>query len=106
VIGHLGEALPFMLARTSTTLPPGATGLQRTVAEYMRENVHITTSGFFSVPPLLNALLELGADRILFAVDYPYSPNDRGVAFLDAMPVSAADREKIAHGNAERLFGL
>jgi predicted TIM-barrel fold metal-dependent hydrolase len=106
VVGHLGEALPFMLARASSVLPPAATGLQRTLAEYVRENVHLTTSGFFSIPPLLNALLEVGADRILFAVDYPFSPNERGVAFLDAMPVSAADREKIAHGNAERLLRL
>ncbi|HKF75070.1 MAG TPA: amidohydrolase family protein [Candidatus Dormibacteraeota bacterium] len=106
VIGHLGEALPFMLARTSMTLPPAATGLQRTVAEYIRENVHMTTSGFFSVPPLLNALLEVGADRVLFAVDYPFSSSAAGAAFLDAMPVSAADREKIAHGNAERLLRL
>jgi predicted TIM-barrel fold metal-dependent hydrolase len=106
VVGHLGEALPFMLARTNAVLPPATTGLQRTMAEYLRENVHVTTSGFFSVPPLLNTLLELGADRLLFAVDYPYSTNARGVAFLEAMPVSAADREKIAHGNAERLLGL
>lgn len=106
VIGHLGEALPFMLTRTSVRLPPAATGLQRTVAEYVRENVHVTTSGFFSVPPLLNALLEVGADRVLFAVDYPISSNAAGVAFLNAMPVSAADREKIAHGNAERLLRL
>ena len=106
VVGHLGEALPFMLARASTVLPPAATGLERTLAEYVRENVHLTTSGFFSVPPLLNALLEVGADRILFAVDYPFSANESGVAFLEALPVSAADRAKIAHGNAERLLRL
>jgi predicted TIM-barrel fold metal-dependent hydrolase len=106
IVGHLGEALPFMLARASTVLSPAATGLERTLAEYVRENVHLTTSGFFSVPPLLNALLEVGTDRILFAVDYPFSTNAAGVAFLDALPVSAADREKIAHGNAERLLRL
>jgi uncharacterized protein len=106
VVGHQGEALPFMLARASAVLAPASTGLERTVAEYLRENVHVTTSGFFSVPPFLNALLELGADRVMFAIDYPYSPNEPGVAFLDALPVSAADREKIAHGNAERLLRL
>jgi len=106
VVGHLGEALPFMLARANAVLSPAATGLERTLAEYVRGNVHLTTSGFFSTAPFLNTLLEVGADRILFAVDYPFSPNQRGVAFLDTLPVSPADRERIAHGNAERLLRL
>ena len=106
VVGHLGEALPFMLARAGSWLPPATTGLERTVPEYLRGHVHLTTSGFFSVPPFLNALLEMGADRILFSVDYPFSANREGRAFLDSMPVSQADREKIAHGNAERLLRL
>ncbi|MBO0702015.1 MAG: amidohydrolase, partial [Candidatus Dormibacteraeota bacterium] len=106
VVGHLGEALPFMLARTSNRLPPEATGLPRTIEEYVREHVHLSISGFFTVPPFLNALLELGADRLLFSVDHPFSPNGEGRAFLDALPISRADREKIAHGNAERLLRL
>lgn len=106
VVGHMGEALPFMLARTDDRLPRDLTKLERPVSAYVRENLYLTTSGFFTVPPLLNAILEVGADRILFAVDYPFSPNQRGRAFLDAMPVSPADREKIAHLNAERLFRL
>src|SRR5262249_42480165 len=47
IVGHMGEALPFMLARTDAVLPRSVTGLERTVAEYVRENVHVTTSGFF-----------------------------------------------------------
>jgi predicted TIM-barrel fold metal-dependent hydrolase len=106
VIGHMGEALPFMLRRATGPLGQAVTGLQRPLPEYFRENLHLTTSGFFSVPPFLNALLEVGADRIMFAIDYPFSTNERGRAFLDAMPVSPADKEKIAHGNAERLLRL
>lgn len=106
VVGHLGEALPFMLARTSNRLPPEATGLQRTVQEYVREHLHLSISGFFSVSPFLNAMLEMGADRLLFSVDHPFSQNQEGRAFLDSLPVSPADREKIAHGNAERLLHL
>jgi predicted TIM-barrel fold metal-dependent hydrolase len=106
LVGHLGEALPFMLTRTGNRLPRELTGLPRTIEEYVREHVHLTTSGFFSVPPLLNALLEVGADRILFSVDYPFSTNGDGRAFLDSMPVSQADREKIAHANAESLLRL
>ena len=106
VIGHMGEALPFMLRRATGPLGQEVTGLQRPLPEYFRENLHLSTSGFFSVPPFLNALLEVGADRMMFAVDYPFSTNERGRAFLDAMPVSPADKEKIAHGNAERLLRL
>jgi predicted TIM-barrel fold metal-dependent hydrolase len=106
VIGHMGEALPFMLARIDERLAPELTRLERPVSAYVRENLHLTTSGFFTFPPLLDALLEVGPERILFAVDYPFSPNQRGRAFLDSIPVSPADREKIAHRNAERLFRL
>jgi len=105
IVGHMGEALPFMLARSETILDPVA-GLPRPLGAYFREHVHVTTSGFFSVPPLLCALLVLGADRLLFSVDYPFSPNARGRAFLDTAPIAPADREKIAHGNAERLLRL
>lgn len=106
VIGHMGEALPFFLARTSGRLSPAITGLPRTVEEYLRTHVFITTSAFFTPPPLRCALEVLGADRILFAVDYPYSANTAGRAFLDTAPLDPADRELIAHGNAERLLGL
>jgi len=70
------------------------------------DQVWITTSGFFTVPPFLNAVQTFGIDRILFSVDYPFAANATGRAFLDALPVSPADRAKIAHGNADRLLRL
>ncbi len=106
VIGHMGEAIPFMLERTSMTLAKRVTGLQREVKDYFVENFYVTTSGFFSTAPLLCLLLVVGADRVIFAVDYPYSSNEEGRAFLESAPLSPADREKIAHSNAERLLGL
>jgi len=106
VIGHMGEAIPFMLARSGAQLTPDVTGLRKPLADYVRENLWVTTSGFFTLPPLLNALLVLGADRIIFSVDYPFASNDVGRSFLESMQVSQADREKIAHGNAERLLKL
>ena len=63
-------------------------------------------SGCFSEPPFVCALKVVGADRILFSVDYPYSSNAEGRAFLNSLPVSPGEMAKIAHGNAERLLKL
>jgi uncharacterized protein len=106
IIGHMGEMLPFMLARIQNVLTPVAQHLERTVPEYFSQNFHITTSGFFTDPPLLLALRLLGADRIIFAVDYPYSANEQGRAFLESTSIGPAEKEKISHLNAERLLKL
>jgi uncharacterized protein len=106
VIGHMGEAIPFMLWRTESTLSQAVTGLQRSVSEYVRENLWITTSGFFTFPPLLNLLLTVGVDRVIFSVDYPFASNQAGRAFLDSLELSQPDLDKIAHGNVERLLNV
>ena len=106
IIGHMGEMIPFFLARIETVLTPFTQGLKKPVGNYFHENVHITTSGIFSAAPFYLALEVVGADRILFSVDYPYSPNEAGRAFLDKLSLSPADFEKITHGNAERLLKM
>ncbi|MEO3785065.1 amidohydrolase family protein [Actinocorallia sp. B10E7] len=106
VVGHLGEALPFLLPRIDRSLPPQMTGLDRTVGDYLRTHVHYAISGFNWTPAFLDLLLQVGADRILFSTDHPYSSMAQARAFLDRLPVSATDRERIAHDNAERLFAL
>ncbi len=107
VIGHMGEALPFMLDRIDeTTAATAKTHLQRSVRQTILDQVWITTSGFFTMVPFMAALLSFGVDRILFSVDYPFASNARARAFLDALPVSPADRAKIAHGNADQLLRL
>jgi predicted TIM-barrel fold metal-dependent hydrolase len=107
VIGHMGEALPFMLDRIDeTTAAEAKLRLQRSVRQTVLDRVWITTSGFFTMVPFMAALMSFGADRIMFSVDYPFASNARARAFLDAMPVSSADRAKIAHGNADRLLRL
>src|SRR6266446_7325065 len=104
IIGHMGEMIPFMLARIDDTLTPLAQQLQRPVPEYFLHHFHITTSGFFTDPPLLLAMQVMGADRIMFSVDYPFSTNEQGRAFLDHASLSPVDKEKISHLNAERLL--
>jgi predicted TIM-barrel fold metal-dependent hydrolase len=106
VIGHLGESLPFMLPRLDRNMPTQLTKLQRPLGAYLRENVHYTFAGFNFPATFLDLLLEVGVDRIMFSADHPYGSMTEARAFLDQIPVSASDRERIAHGNAERLFNL
>jgi predicted TIM-barrel fold metal-dependent hydrolase len=106
VIGHLGETLPFMLPRLERALPMELTHLDRPFGAYLRENVHYTFSGFNWTPAFLDLLLQVGADRIMFSTDYPYGSMAEARAFLEQLPVSTADKERIAHGNAERLLRL
>jgi predicted TIM-barrel fold metal-dependent hydrolase len=107
IVGHMGEALPFMLDRIDeTTAAEAKVRLRRSVRETILDQVWITTSGFFTLPPFMAALLSFGVDRIMFSVDYPFASNARARAFLDALPVSPTDRAKIAHGTADRLLRL
>ena len=105
VIGHLGEGLPFMMERLDV-MPMAVTGLNRPVSAYLRENVHYTISGFNFTASFLTLLLEVGAGRIMFSADHPYGSMARARGFLDQLPLSPADKERIAHANAERLFRL
>ncbi|BCL84130.1 amidohydrolase [Ktedonobacteria bacterium brp13] len=106
IIGHMGEMIPFMLARINDRFIDVAKNLQQSVPEYFLQNFYITTSGFFTNPPLLLALQIMGADRIMFSVDYPYSTNEQGRAFLDHVSISPQDKEKISHLNAARVLKL
>ncbi len=106
IIGHMGETLPVMMARCDMILSPEMTHLPRTISQTLQQQVSITTSGIFTQPPLLAALATFGVDRILFSVDYPFSANEQGRAFLDSINLPPADVEKIAHGNADRLLKL
>lgn len=105
IIGHLGETLPFMLPRFRA-LPPEMTKLNRPIEDYLRENIHYTFSGFNWTPAFLDLLLQVGADRIMFSTDYPYSSMEAARSFLEQLPISPTDRERIAHRNAERLLRL
>jgi predicted TIM-barrel fold metal-dependent hydrolase len=106
VIGHMGEGIPYALARSSSVLSSAIRNLQLSVADYFHRNVHITTSGYFTTPPFQCALDVLGIDRLMFSVDYPFSPNTNGRDFLNALPLGEYDMAKLTHGNAEALFKL
>jgi predicted TIM-barrel fold metal-dependent hydrolase len=105
VIGHMGEALPFMLQRLDV-MPMSMTKLNRPVSNYLRENVYYTFSGFNFTPTFLDLMLQVDVDRIMFSADYPYASMAQARTFLDQLPVSTADRTRIAHENAEQLLGI
>lgn len=107
ILGHLGELLPFAIDRLQQRLSHiGRVRLQRSPVECLRENFYVTTSGNFHTPSLIGVLLQLGADRVLFAVDYPFERTEDAVTWFDAAPISAADKEKIGRTNAQRLLRL
>jgi uncharacterized protein len=105
VIGHMGEGLPFFMQRVDV-MPVELTRLKRPVSAYLRDNLHYTFAGFNFPPTFLDLLLEIGVSRIMFSADYPYASMVKARAFLEQIPVSADDRARIAHGNAQELFGL
>jgi uncharacterized protein len=107
IIGHCGEMLPFMLARIDVMLQvESVESLALRPSEYFARNIWVTTSGLFSIPPVMCTVEVLGVDRVLFSVDYPFGSNAAGRALLDTLPLSPDDKAKIAGGNAERVLGL
>ena len=104
ILGHWGEMIPFYLARIDEAFAPVAKHLQRHVSDYFLQQVYVTPSGMFTLPPFLLTLQIMGADRIMYSVDYPFIASDQARTFLEAAPISPADKEKIAHGNAEKLL--
>ena len=106
ILGHLGEGIPFLMWRLdySFSRPGNKPGLK--FRDLFTEHFYITTSGNFSDTALLCSVMELGVDRILFSVDYPFVPNAPGPKWMERVPLSAADRAKIFGGNAERLLKL
>ncbi|MFV8183745.1 MULTISPECIES: amidohydrolase family protein [unclassified Streptomyces] len=108
ILGHMGEFLPFQLARFDSMaqkikLPRELTKLP---SEYLRQHLAITTSGVCSPAALIGAVHALGIDNVMFAIDYPYEETGPAVRFLHELALAPADKCKIAHSNAERLLGL
>ena len=106
ILGHWGEMVPWFLARLEEGLPRTVTGLDRTITEYVKENVYYTPSGMFTSEHLRFCADILGTDRCIFSVDYPFIANDRAQSFLDECGLPEDVVHAIAHGNAERLLGI
>lgn len=110
VLGHMGEGLPFMLwridNRNAWVKAPKLHAAERPISDYFQRNFYITTSGNFRTQSLVDAMLEIGADRILFSTDWPFENVDHACAWFDTASISEADRLKIGRTNARALFKL
>jgi predicted TIM-barrel fold metal-dependent hydrolase len=121
IVGHMGELLPFTLDRLNRGTTMGnwlvanqkkddvlrkSVAMQKSIRYYMRQNVFITSSGVFDQAALTCSIEQLGIDNVLFSVDDPFADNFEGVDFLKHAVLSKDDKEKFAHGNAERILKL
>lgn len=108
ILGHLGEALPFTLFRIDERIAWSPLGYpaEKRISEYFAKNFYITTAGNFRTQSLINSILEVGADRILFSTDYPFEDVGEAARWFDAAAISEPDRRKIGRDNARKLFRL
>lgn len=104
ILGHLGEAIPFLMTRIDEALARDTS--VKSFRDVFRSNFHVTTSGFFSDPALQCCIQEIGVDRILFSVDWPYASNGRATQWMEKSQLSTQDKSKILSENAQRLLQL
>lgn len=108
ILGHAGEFLPFQLSRFDSRYATIAVPepLKRAPSAYFGDNVLATTSGILA-PAAVEALVAvLGADAVLFAIDYPYESTSAAVAALEQTSLPRAVKDKIGFGNARALLRI
>ncbi len=110
ILGHMGEGLPFSMWRVdhcNAWIPNRHSyPAKRKIHEYFQDNFYITTSGNFRTQALINSMLEIGSDRIMFSTDWPFENIDHAAVWFDNATISEDDRQKIGRGNARKLFKL
>jgi predicted TIM-barrel fold metal-dependent hydrolase len=105
ILGHLGEGLPFLLDRMDEAFKRAGSKPMEFKKTFCR-NFYVTTSGFFSTPALLCTVLEVGIDRVLFSVDWPFVDNEPGTRWMETVPLAEDDRVKVLSGNARKLLKM
>ena len=111
ILGHLGEGVPFSIWRVDHRVSTMANANLRPktklpMSEYLRENFYITTSGNFRTQQLIDVMMEVGADRVLYSVVYPFEYMGEAANWFDRAPIAESDRVNIAYANAQQLFHL
>ncbi|MGE0035882.1 MAG: amidohydrolase family protein [Xanthobacteraceae bacterium] len=110
VLGHMGEGLPFSMWRIDNCNAwienRHNRPAKKMMADYFNANFYLTTSGNFRDQALINAMNEIGSDRIMFSTDWPFENIDHAAVWFDRASISENDRQKIGRDNAVRLFKL
>ncbi len=108
ILGHMGEALPFLRWRFDSRFEayPHGIKLQKRPSEYFGSNILITTSGVCSPAALVGAIAEMGAEAVMFSVDFPYESTEIAAEFIEQAPLDKKTRDLVCHGNAQRIFKL
>lgn len=110
VLGHLGEGLPYSIWRVDNrngwTKMKGNYPAKKKIGEYFQKHFWLTTSGNFRTQTLIDAMLEIGSDRILFSADWPFENVDHAAIWFDNATISELDRQKIGRLNSAELFKL
>jgi 2,3-dihydroxybenzoate decarboxylase len=110
ILGHMGEGLPYSMwridHRNGWVKAPPRYKAKKKICEYFNQHFYLTTSGNFRTQTLIDALLEIGADKILFSADWPFENIDHAAQWFDSATISEADRKKIGRDNALQLFKL
>ena len=105
VLGHMGEALPFLFWRIDGRFAASG-GIGERPSDVFRRNVSVTTAGVCADAPLVCTLAELGEDRVMFSVDHPFEDGAEAARWLAEAPLAEGTREAVEHANARRLLGL
>ncbi len=104
IVGHLGEGIPFLLWRIDESL--SRSNRATPFRETFRKHFYLTTSGNFSDTALTAAITEMGIDRIMFSVDWPFISNKAASDWLKASALSPADKVKVFGQTAKTLLRL
>lgn len=125
ILGHLGEALPWWAERFDHRLCVYKNELLQiskakfkelglpifnipklTLTQYLKKNIYVTTSGWFSNDALEYVIKIMGIDRVMFSIDYPYENQYLASDWIDNLPLSHEHKEKIAYKTAAKLLKL
>ncbi len=104
IVGHWGEMVPFFLSRLDQALPKEITHLSKSITEVFKSNFYVTPSGIFDYPQLKFCIDVLGADRIIYSVDFPFIGNANAKEFMDNAQITNEQKELILYKNANKLF--
>lgn len=108
ILGHMGETLPYLLWRLDSrwNIIKHPRTLKKSPSQYIKDHFFVTTSGMCSNGPLSCAIQELGEDRVMFSVDYPYEASKIAAQFIEQAPFNKMILEKICYKNAELILNL